>query len=416
MSDASSDDLSDGRTVKLERGEPGVGVSRASTTPVVGQTLADRATVLPRDSDAEEEPATGPRFETLRKLGEGGMGEVQLVTDQDIGRTVAVKRLLPSHRRSGEALMRFAREIRTVGRLEHPNIVPIHDVGVDSEGMHYFVMKYVEGETLESVIRRLRAGDPALVARFTHEHRTEIFMEILKAMEYAHAHGILHRDIKPANVIVGRYGEVMLMDWGIAKDRKRGEVEAASRRAEEVDGGDDEQRLYETQRGALVGTPAYMSPEQARGEVDRIDERSDTYSLCVLFHELLTLHHYLAGKRRLPEMLLAIGRDPEPPLTEWVVSMARAGVPAELNHFLRRGLRKDPAQRYASVREMIVILERIREHRMPVQCHFTLVRRGLGELNHVVNRHPWIATFALLVSAALMVAGAASLLARALLA
>src|SRR5262249_34878051 len=144
------------------------------------------------------------RYEAEKLLGVGGMGEVVLVRDQDIERKVAVKRLLPELN-DPSVVARFADEIRTVGRLEHPNIVPIHDVGVDELGRYFFVMKYVEGETLESIIDKLRARDPAYVAKYSVEARIELFLGVLHALEYAHAQGIIHRDVKPANVMVGRY-------------------------------------------------------------------------------------------------------------------------------------------------------------------------------------------------------------------
>ncbi|MBK6534374.1 MAG: serine/threonine protein kinase [Deltaproteobacteria bacterium] len=129
---------------------------------------------------------------------------------------MAIKRLRPEHANTS-ALLRFAQEVRTIGSLEHPNIVPVHDVGIDEEGKHYFVMKYVEGETLESVIEKLQAHDPATERRFPIEARAQLFLGILRAVQYAHARGIIHRDIKPANIMVGPYGEVMLMDWGLAR-------------------------------------------------------------------------------------------------------------------------------------------------------------------------------------------------------
>ena len=183
--------------------------------------------MLPRIDDSQGGRPPGARqarsrYEPVKLLGAGGMGEVVLVQDQDIARRVAIKRLLPEMTHPA-LLARFVDEIRTVGRLEHPNIVPIHDVGVDELGRYYFVMKFVEGETLESIIAKLSAGDPAYHARYSYERRIEIFLGLLHALEYAHANGVVHRDIKPANVMVGRYGEVVLMDWGIAKplDEKR---------------------------------------------------------------------------------------------------------------------------------------------------------------------------------------------------
>ena len=185
-----------------------------------GPMSSTRVTVLPRVENEGEAVRLvrdeRARYEPIRQLGMGGMGEVVLVHDQDIARPVAIKRLLPELD-DAATLVRFVDEIRTVGQLEHPNIVPIHDVGVDEQGRYFFVMKYVEGETLEAIIEKLRAGDAAYHKRYTIERRMEIFLGVLHALEFAHSHGIVHRDIKPANVMVGRYGEVVLMDWGIAK-------------------------------------------------------------------------------------------------------------------------------------------------------------------------------------------------------
>ena len=180
--------------------------------PPVGAT---RTTVLPRvegeGGQVHLHAESKLRYEPLKLLGAGGMGEVVLVEDQDIARRVAVKRLLPELTHPS-VLARFVDEIRTVGRLEHPNIVPIHDVGIDDLGRYFFVMKYVEGDTLESVIEKLAARDPVTLARYSFEQRIELFLGVLHALEYAHEHGVVHRDIKPANVMIGRYGEVVLMD------------------------------------------------------------------------------------------------------------------------------------------------------------------------------------------------------------
>ena len=176
-----------------------------------------RSTVLPRVEWEGPHPKVKPserhRFEELGLLGEGGMGEVVLAQDHDIERTVALKRL-PENCDLGRVL-RFVEEIRTVGQLEHPNIVPVHDVGVDANGRYYFVMKHLRGETLESIIARLKAGDAH--SRFTMQVRLQVFLSILNALAYAHQQGFIHRDLKPANIMVGPYGEVTVMDWGLAK-------------------------------------------------------------------------------------------------------------------------------------------------------------------------------------------------------
>jgi serine/threonine-protein kinase len=369
---------------------------------------AERTTVLPRADDADV-PSVAPegelpRFDPVRTLGAGGMGEVALVRDQDIGRKVAVKRLLPGLGR--DALERFAREVRIVGRLEHPGIVPVHDVGIDGEGRHYFVMKYVEGETLESILDALRAGDPLATARYSVGRRVEIFHELLQAIRYAHAHGVIHRDIKPSNVMIGAYGEVLLMDWGIAKELgARERALAAAEPSPSPASSADPKAAFRTRHGSLLGTPAYMSPEQARGETATLDARCDTYALAVLFHEMLTLRHYLEDRSTIEELVFAIGNDEEPRFFDLVAGCSRQGVAPELVHFLKRGLRKPVDARFQSVDEMIDELAGIRDQRIKVQCHMTLARRITGALARRANRHPNLATFVALAAITVFVFG-----------
>ena len=357
-----------------------------TTTPSIGH----RAAVLPR-SDAPADPARAGRFEALRQLGEGGMGEVALVRDHDIGRTVALKR--PLGTLDASSLQRFAREVRTVGKLEHPSIVPIHDVGIDDDGRHYFVMKYVEGDTLAHVISRLAAGDPAYVSRYSFEYRTQVFTQLLYAMKYAHARGVIHRDIKPENVMVGPYGEVMLMDWGIARELDGGAPpDVVGMPSNAVLEGINP---FHTTVGSILGTPAYMSPEQARGDIAALDERSDIYSLCVLFHELLTVRHYLHKERTTIGLLTTIANGDDLSLGEWLSVASTTGVPVELVHFLRFGLRRRPADRYASIDAMLGELDSIRDGRVTIRCHLSFLKRLTGIFNRAINAHPAVATVGL---------------------
>ena len=360
----------------------------SGSTLVAGTTLTatTRPAVLPRASEIGLVDQGAERYAKKKVLGAGGMGEVVLAEDRDIGRNVALKYLNSGGDPS--ALARFVDEIRIVGSLEHPNIVPIHDVGVDENSRYYFVMKHVEGETLEDIIAKLDAGDPAYLEKYTFTARVEIFVALLRAIQFAHAQGYVHRDIKPANVMVGRFGEVMLMDWGVAKRCKTPEEVDAPAAPHEDMTKSVRERLFTTRRGAIVGTPAYMSPEQARGEVEKIDERSDIYCATVLFHELMTLRHYLSEQTNLAELLKAI-QDQPPPAAHKVLSHAMQGsTPAEYMHFAHHGLQKDPAARFQTVGEMIELLQATLDGKVKVQCPVTFTKRFTREMGRFVDRNP----------------------------
>jgi eukaryotic-like serine/threonine-protein kinase len=258
-------------------------------------------------------------------------------------------------------------------------------------------MKYVEGETIESIISKLAAGDPDAKSRFSLERRLKIFLGLLHALSLAHDRGIVHRDIKPANVMVGRHGEVMLMDWGIAKTVGKDDAPPPSSslpRARAT-------RMSTTEHGTLVGTPAYMSPEQAAGDNERVDHRSDLYSACVLFYELVTLRHYLGKHETVDTLLEAILREPfnGPRLVSMANHPQQHAVPWELLHFIAKGLRKKPEDRYQSAAEMEAELELIAEGRIHVRCTITMTKRMAREFGRLVDRHPRIgfATFVALV-------------------
>lgn len=364
-------------------------------------TISGFSTVLPQLQGHELVRDSKPRFEILKSLGQGGMGEVNLVRDHEIGRTVAVKRLLGDGLEPA-GVARFVDEVRTTGYLEHPNIVPIYDAGVDDQGKCFFIMKHLSGETLESIIEKLRAGDPAYHARFTFHHRAHLILGLLNALQFAHARGIVHRDIKPANIMVGPYGEVVLMDWGVAKplksDRtsqqaspaiKPEQLLAQSPEDGEViqDAGIAHQRLFATRHGALVGTPAYMSPEQAQGFVNDIDERSDLYSVGVLLHELLSLRHYLHNKRSVMEMLTGIMLVLPTPHSSENADAVQERPPAELMYVALQAMHKKPEDRYQSANAMIDALQQAMSGQINVQCGVTFTKRGLHDLSRIMEKH-----------------------------
>ena len=358
---------------------------RGVTPPVAAD--ATIGTTLPMISWGEAgailSARTMDRYETLDRIGEGGMGEVVRARDNDIGREVAVKRLRPEHQ-NAELYARFVEEVRTVGQLEHPNIVPIHDAGLDAQG-YYFVMKHLQGDTLEQIIGRLDRGDKQTHAQWPLERRVAVIRKVLEAVRYAHSKGVIHRDIKPANILVGAMGEVFLLDWGIARRERRG-PEASTASTQPAAGAG-------TQVGAVMGTPLYMSPEQARG--DPADARSDLYSLCLTFYEFLTLRHPFAGIENTAKLLQAV-------LVQKISHGStvkhphQAAVPMELGWLTLKGVAKDPAARYQTAEEFIRRLDDRAEGKVPIQCHITATRRMSYEVMKLINRSPVAYTLVLL--------------------
>jgi serine/threonine-protein kinase len=186
--------------------------------------------------------------------------------------------------------------------------------------------------------------------------------------------------------MVGAFGEVVLMDWGIAKMVRGPETAQPSPAVPETPAPDSPQApLFATQEGAIIGTPAYMSPEQASGQP--VDERSDIYALCVLFHELLCLKHYLAERKTLKEMLAGVASQ-EAPLASMVKSPYQAAPPMDLTWFVRAGLAKDPAKRYPSVQAMIERLERRADGRIPIECPVTLLKQATNTWLKILDKYP----------------------------
>ena len=354
----------------------------------LSQDLYDLTLVSPEfTDDAGEQPqgesSERQRYIPVSTLGEGATGEVLLVSDLGIDRQVAMKRLKPElHHPS--YVKRFINEARIVGKLEHPNIVPIHDLGVDEDGSFFFVMKRVEGETLEEIIERLREGDSATHKKFSFETRVQIIIECLRALQFAHSKGVVHRDIKPANIMLGENSEVMVMDWGLAAYRAELNLTAPQV---------DDPKL--TQEGSLMGTPAYMAPEQAEGRNHEVDLRSDLYALGAVAYELFTLEHYLGELTTLMDTLhRVLHHQPKTPMA--IHHPAQGRVPAELSHFLLRGLEKEPAKRYQRSEEMLIDLHRIVDGNFDIECPITLTKRTNNWLIRTLDRKPMVTLMAIM--------------------
>ena len=273
----------------------------------------------------------GERYEVGPLLGRGGMGEVRLARDLRIDREVAVK-LMHSQDRDEVTLGRFFREARVQGVLEHPAVVPVHDMGIDREGNPYFVMKRLAGTTLHDVIT---TKDPVLRDRWPRRTLLARFVDVCLAIEFAHQRGVIHRDIKPANIMLGDFGEAYVLDWGLARIATDGE----SFRDVGPLSGDGEGG--QTVAGELLGTPGYMSPEQAKG--DPIDTRTDVYALGAVLYEIL------AGFPALPRGMTGIAATIAAP---YLKPSERIGdIPPELDALCVRATRAERDQR-PSAREL----------------------------------------------------------------
>jgi eukaryotic-like serine/threonine-protein kinase len=259
------------------------------------------------------------RYQVVRKLGAGGMANVYLAEDQELGRRVAIKILNDRHAGDEQFVERFRREAKNAAALSHPNIVSIYDRG-EAEGTYYIAMEYLEGRSLKELIVS-RGPAPVTVS-------VEYARQILQALRFAHRHGIVHRDIKPHNVLVDAEGRVKVTDFGIARAGTSQMTEA----------------------GSIVGTAQYLSPEQARGTA--VDQRSDVYSLGIVLYELLTGTVPFGGDTPVEIAMKHLSAVPEPPSTR------RPEIPRDLDLIVMRALAKDPADRYQNAEEMDADLER----------------------------------------------------------
>jgi eukaryotic-like serine/threonine-protein kinase len=219
----------------------------------------------------EDPDLEGTRYRLIELIGRGGMGSVYLVEDIELQRKVALK-VMNLTDPAGDISKRMWKEAQIVAQLEHPGIVPIHDVGVLPDDRVFYAMKYVQGSRLDEY--RSKGATQAEVLR--------LFQKICEAVAFANAHGVIHRDLKPENIMVGPFGEVLVMDWGVAKVLQNSDPNLP---AHYKSWGDSETN---TQHGTIIGTQGYMSPEQARGEIDSLDQRSDVYSLGAILSFLLS--------------------------------------------------------------------------------------------------------------------------------
>jgi WD40 repeat protein len=302
-----------------------------------GVTLQDAS----REEDADQLTQESPgRYELRREFGRGGQSTVWLAFDQHTGREVAFKQLLHRGIRPDGSevqtgmLARFIREARVTGQLEHPNIIPVYELGRRPDGSIYYTQKLVRGRTLTAALKDCKTLDDRL-GLLSH------FVHLCLAIAYAHKKGVIHRDIKPDNVMVGEFDETVVLDWGLAKQRGARNLDSP------VDFG-------KTQDGDVMGTPAYMSPEQAIGDIDNVDEQSDVWSLGAVLFEFIAARAPFGGKP-LTQLLVAVANDPPPPVRSLCPEVS-----PELAAIVDRALTRDKAVRYRTAQALCADVERYR--------------------------------------------------------
>lgn len=333
--------------------------------PADDETLNLFNTVLDRLTQPHRQ---NRRYEVQGEVARGGMGRIFKIQDGDLNRSIAMKVLAQEKPEASStegaiqydptAFARFLEEAQVTAQLDHPGVVPVHDIGLTQEGRLFFTMKLVKGRTLKDIFELLHAGDET----WTRTRALQTLRDVCNAMAYAHDKGVIHRDLKPSNIMVGRYGETFVMDWGLA--RILGKPETQKRRElidpdgamgtwselqsdrRKVAATTPESPLY-TMDGAVVGTPAYMSPEQASGDLERVGPASDIYSVGAMLYHLLTGHMpYVSPGAKFNgyAVLQAVQHGPPVPAHKLAPS-----APVEILAICERAMSRAPEERYASM-------------------------------------------------------------------
>jgi len=348
----SSGPLAGLRRLLMRRGSTSIPAPKPAPVSVRPAAWSEPPKTPADEAAATSVPPPGPlplwsgRIRPGEEVGSGATGFVLRGMDIKLRRELAMKvTAVPRDELPPTLLARFVEEAQITAQLEHPNVVPVHDFGLDPQGRPYFTMKLVRGRSLETILQQRKAKDPATLSEFGLRRLLDVFLQVCLAVEYAHARGVIHRDLKPANIMVGDFGEVLVMDWGVAKLKGRQETPMTDANdAAGVTSLRAENEVLQTQMGAVVGTPAYMSPEQAQGHP--VDERTDIYALGVILYEMLCGEVPFDDAIAAVVLARVIDEAPRPP------SRIDPRTPLALEMLVGRMLKKDPESRTLTLRQI----------------------------------------------------------------
>jgi serine/threonine protein kinase len=351
-----------------------------------GTDAASRETLPPICLSAEQ------RYRLIRPMARGGLGQILLARDENFGREVALKQILTDFGGDGRMQERFLLEARITANLEHPGIVGVYAIGHDPGGRPFYVMRLIRGETLRDAIRRYHSSErPSQSAGARARALRKLINRLIaacNAVAFAHSRGVLHRDIKPANIMIGKFGETLVVDWGLARQVDKF-VASADRSQLDLDHTDSTTMV---EAGMVVGTPAYMSPEQAEGRQDLMEPTSDIYSLGATLYEILTGETPFRGKH-VAEILLAVRKGQFRPPTH-----LNPAIDPALEGICLMAMAHAPEDRYATARAMADELERWLADE-PVSAYREPVTKALSRW---LSRHPHVLIRGLIALAAFL--------------
>lgn len=351
--------------------------NRYSSEAAVLQVAEQETTYFRAESTEESVPEqrqTEARFVLLRKIGQGGLGTVWLARDERLNRNVALKELNPQAAESEKLWQRFAREAEITGHLEHPNVVPLYISGINAAtGLPFYAMRFLGKQTLSDAIREYHAVRQGAADDPIHLHRLlNAFLDVCQAIAFAHARGVVHRDLKPENVALDNFGQVLVLDWGLAKLESDGEL--ATRLA--LVGHMDIDSVAQTLDGEVVGTPLYMAPEQAAGDMHHLDQRTDVYGLGAILFAILTgdaphanSYRSFGPNSKLKDVLQLIANSETPRPRDINVH-----IPRDLELICMRAMSKEKYARHASAQELASEVESWIAGRHRLQARYEALR------------------------------------------